>query len=170
MMQIGRIVKAQGLRGEVKMELETQKDDALENITLLYLKNERGDFYPVRINSWRTEFQSGLITFFVHFEQIADRSAAELLRNKAVYTDEETAKALIEPDPGNDLIDYEVMNEDNKFVGMVTDIMDSTAQRVLTVATTRGSLMIPVVDEYVTSIDEANAIIWCHNLNLLEDL
>ena len=170
MVQIGRIVKAQGLRGEVKLELETRNADALDHADMLYLTNERGDYYPVRINTVRTEFQSGTLSFFVHFEQIADRNAAELLKGKAVYADEHTASLILDEHTEESLFDFDVLNDLDEFVGMVSDVMDSGAQVVLTVATTRGSLMIPLVDEYVTSVDKVNGIIRCHNLDLLEGL
>ena len=51
---------------------------------------------------------------------------------------------------------------------MVIDEIDNGAQLVIVVATTSGTLMIPVVDQFVEEIDEVKSQILCKNLDLLE--
>lgn len=138
---------------------------------MVYLRNDRGDFYPCRIANLRVEGKGNKISFFVQFENIADRSSAEPLKNKALFVEKHVAELLISKfeDPTN-LLDFEVRNEHNKSIGYVMDLMDSGAQVVITVATTSGTLLIPLVDEYVQEVDYDTETIKCKNLDILEGL
>ncbi|GAB5410520.1 MAG: ribosome maturation factor RimM [Balneolaceae bacterium] len=169
--QVGHIVRSQGLKGELKVLFKGVTIEALQQLSVLYLRNNRGDFYPCRIINLRVDGKGNKISFFVQFETIADRTSAEALRNKAVFVETEIAEQLFSEQPEEDnLIDYEVLNNQNKSIGLVIDFMDSGAQIVITVATTSGSLLIPMVDEFVTEIDHNTKMITCQNLDLLEDL
>ena len=169
--QIGHIARSHGLNGELKINFETENPEALESLEMVYLRNDRGDFYPCRISNLRVEGKGNSISFFVQFDHIADRNAAELLSKRALFIETEKADALLQESPADDdLMDFEVLDENSNSIGLVIDYMDSGAQVVITVATTSGSLLIPVVDEYVLEIDENQRTIQCQNLNLLEDL
>ena len=139
--QIAHIARSQGLKGELKVLFEIDSVEAIEQILVVYLRSDRGDFYPCRIANLRVEGKGNKISFFVQFENIADRTSAEALKNKAVFIETTLAEQLF-----------------------------SGAQVVVTVATNSGSLLIPIVDEFVTEIDHQTKIIRCQNLAVLEDL
>ena len=78
-------------------------------------------------------------------------------------------KVLFEDEMENlNYIDFEVVDEKNHHKGLVIDELDNGAQLVIVVATTSGTLMIPVVDQFVDAIEEATSTIRCKNLDLLE--
>lgn len=169
--QIGHIARSQGLKGELKVLFEPDSSNAIQELSVVYLRNDRGDFYPCRIANLRVEGKGNKISFFVQFETIADRTSADALKNKAVYVETEIADRLFsEQLVDDDFIDYEVLNYQNESVGLVVDFLDSGAQVVITVATTSGSLLIPLVDEFVTEVDHAAKRIHCKNLDILEGL
>ena len=169
--QVGHIVRSQGLKGELKVLFESDDFETINQLQVVYLRNERGDLYPCRIANRRVEGKGNKISFFVQFENIADRSSAEVLKNKAIYVERQVADLLFtETEDPTDLIDFEVLNEQNKSIGYVIDLMDSGAQVVITVATTSGSLLIPLVDEYVIEVDYDAETIRCKNLEILEGL
>jgi 16S rRNA processing protein RimM len=169
--QVGHIVRSQGLKGELKVLFETESPEIVGQLSMVYLRNERGDFYPCRIANLRVEGKGNKISFFVQFDYIADRTSAEALKNRALFVEQKVATALFNEHIEEDtLLDYEVLNDQNKSVGLVIDFMDSGAQTVLTVATTSGSLLIPLVDEFVIEVNHETKVIRCQNLELLEDL
>tara|TARA_R110000868_G_scaffold306734_1_gene568015 strand:- start:47049 stop:47591 length:543 start_codon:yes stop_codon:yes gene_type:complete len=169
--QIAHIARSQGLKGELKVLFEIDSVEAIEQILVVYLRSDRGDFYPCRIANLRVEGKGNKISFFVQFENIADRTSAEALKNKAVFIETTLAEQLFSDEAEEEnLIDYEILNDRNKSIGLVIDFMDSGAQVVVTVATNSGSLLIPIVDEFVTEIDHQTKIIRCQNLAVLEDL
>lgn len=169
--QVGQIVRSQGLKGELKITLETEPPKNLEQLNMVYLRNDRGDFYPCRIANFRVEGKGNKISFFVQFDHIADRTSAEVLRNRALFVDQKVADQFFSDEPQDDtLLDYEVLNDQEEHIGLVIDLMDSGAQTVLTVATTSGSLLIPLVDEFVVEVNHEAQTIQCQNLEILEDL
>lgn len=169
--QVGHIVRSQGLKGELKVLFETESPEIVEHLSMVYLQNERGDFYPCRIANLRVEGKGNKISFFVQFDHIADRTSAEALKNRALFVDLKVAETLFNNDHEEDtLLDYEVLNNRNEHIGLVIDFMDSGAQTVLTVATTSGSLLIPLVDEFVVEVNHETKVIRCQNLEILEGL
>jgi 16S rRNA processing protein RimM len=167
---IGFVAKSHGLKGELKIQTEAIAPEEFTKLDLVYLQNNRGDYYPCRISHVRSEGADGRFSFFVHFDHIADRSAAEALRGKSIYVEHNIAEQLqliLEAEAS--YIDFEVIDSSNQSKGLVIDELDNGAQIVIVVATTSGSLMIPVVDQFVESIDEASTTIRCRNLDLLED-
>lgn len=169
--QIGIIIRSQGLKGECKVSFETGDTHLVEELQMVYLRNDRGDFYPCRISNIRVEGKGNKQSFFVQFDHIADRNSAESLKNRAVFIETDKAAAFFdEPEDQDSLIDFEVFDNSDESLGLVIDEMDNGAHLIIVVATSSGSLMIPVVEEYVLNIDNENRSIYCQNLNLLEDL
>lgn len=167
--QIGEIARSHGLKGELKVLLETEDPEVAQALNLVYLRNERGDFYPCRIASLRTEGKGNRISFFVQFDHIADRNSAEALRGKPLFIEHNKAEAFfLEDEEEDSFLDFEVTDENDNHVGLVTDELDNGAQLVLVIATTKGSLLVPVVDQFVSFIDEEAGVITCCNLDLLE--
>lgn len=172
--EIGRIVKAHGLDGTVRLvPLMDEAEYLFRENTLLYLKSRRGVLMPVRIESVRPE-AGGRSLFFVKFDRISDRSEADAYRDTAVYTDEEL------PDTPDDLADevtepigYRVVDPEGP-KGEVVGVMDNPAHPILEVHLERAgnedpvdSLLIPWVDEYVISSDASTRTLTCRNLNQL---
>ena len=167
--QIGEIARSHGLKGELKVLLETDNPEVAQTLNLVYLRNERGDFYPCRITSLRTEGKGNRISFFVQFDHIADRNSAEALRGKPLFIEHDKAEAFFPEDEEEEsFLDFEIRNEHDQHVGLVTDEIDNGAQLVLVIATTKGSLLVPMVDQFVSDIDEEAGVIRCCNLDLLE--
>lgn len=166
--QIGRINRSHGLGGEIIITFDDDITTEAENLELVYLQNERGDFYPARILSLYAEGKRNNQSFFVQFGHIADRNAAEKLKGQAIWVEAEKAGTLIAASETDLLIDLEVVDEHGRKIGLVTEIMDNPAHPILVVATTSGELLIPYVEHYVLRKDDAH--IYCRNLSHLEDL
>lgn len=167
---VGFVAKSHGLKGELKIQTESIAPDEFVKLELVYLQNNRGDYYPCRISHVRTEGSDGRFSFFVHFDHIADRSAAEALRGKSIFVETNIAEQMqLHLEAEATYLDYEVIDSNNQSKGLIIDELDNGAQLVIVVATTSGSLMIPVVDQFVESIDDASTTIRCRNLDLLED-
>lgn len=167
--EVGRIARSHGLKGELKIQFETNSSEIVQNLEMVYLQNSRGDYFPCRIRDIRTEGKEDRISFFVHFEHIADRNAAEALRGKPVFIETDKAGAFFqEVAEEANYLDFEVVNEDDQHKGLVIDELDNGAQLVIVVATTSGTLMIPMVDQFVVEVIEAESLIRCKNLDLLE--
>ncbi len=166
--QIGQIAQPQGMNGELKVSFFGDDMDFIENLSLVYLQNHRGDFIPARINNIRAQVKSNNYLFFVQFDHIADRNSAEELRNNPIFLETEKALDFIE-DTSESLQHYDVYINNNQYYGTVLEVLEGTAQDVLVVAKNSGKILIPLVNFYVTEIDDDEQAIYCQNLELLED-
>ena len=188
---VGRIGKARGLKGLVKViPAGPAEEDALTEGHLLYIRNERGDWVPLRIESVHTEVKKQRTLFFVKFDRIATREDAEALMDHGLYTDQKLEPAEMEEEPS--LIGYSVWthtpdtpdtsdSSEDSAIGIVQDLLGSSMQQVLVVQLhpfmdgdqteeiQPEILLIPLVDEYVEEIDHQTETILCKNLDQLEE-
>ena len=74
-LQIGEIVKPQGIRGEVKLRAMTSDMDRYARLETVYLK-EGGKYVPHKVRKGRS--YDGFA--FLQLEGVNDRNQAELLR------------------------------------------------------------------------------------------
>ncbi|WP_062377198.1 ribosome maturation factor RimM [Demequina pelophila] len=145
---VARIGRAHGLRGEVSVELRTDiPEDRL--IPGEAYETEPAEAGPLTIA--RVRVQSG--RWYVQFEEIGDRTAAENARGielvlDADESDEEDAWFVQE------LVGLEAVRPDGTVLGTVVDLMSMPAQDLLVVKQPGGSrAMIPFVEEFVPEVD-----------------
>ena len=167
--ELGRIGKARGLKGLVKVIPEgPAAEESLFEGNLLYMRNERGDWVPVRIESVHTEVKKQRTLFFVKFDRIATREEAEALMDHGLFTDQEPT--LPEEASESSFIGYRVFSKGEE-IGLVEDIVGSSMQQVLDIRLhqTGTSLLVPLVDEYVDQTDHQAKTIRCIHLDQLEE-
>lgn len=142
---IGKIVNAVALKGEVKVY--TYSDPArYEEISEIYVENE-----PHKIQNVR--FQGN--TVILKLAGIDDRNAAEACKNKDIYITEDELPELPEDTYYiRDLIGMDVVSEDGKVSGTLSDIITGTAQDLYEVKLENGKeLLIPGVGEFILDIN-----------------
>lgn len=167
--QVGHVERSHGLEGEVKVFFDVDDPKKVDELKLVYLRNERGDFYPARIIDFRVEGKRNKISFFVKFDHIADRTGAEALKSKGIYLETDEAEPFVhaEAEADDSLVDHEVYDGKDS-IGLVVDVMNNPAHPILVVATTSGSRLIPYIDHFVSETREGS--IYCQNLDELEGL
>ncbi len=169
--EIGRIERSHGLKGELKIQFEFTDPEIINELTLVYMLNDRGDYFPARIVDYRVEEKRNEFSFFVQFETIADRTAAEALKGKAVFLETENALPFLDSESEtSSVLHYDVYNENDEHLGIVMDILESPAQSVLNISSEKGSFMVPFVDRYVVEVKDEEEQLFCQNLSELEDL
>lgn len=170
-LQIGYIARPHGVNGVVLIYSDISTPQLFDNMDLVYLQDTRGDLVPARIESVRVQEKDQRLLFFVKFEHVTDRNQAEQLKNRVVYAERNKAAHLVEDeDTTDDYTSFRIIDENGQPAGEVTGMIDSPAHPVLEVVTRNGNqLLIPLVDEYIRSIDEDAHIIRCQNLSQLTD-
>lgn len=173
--EVGRIGKPRGLDGIVRVIPSTQFPGHLfSRIPLLYWRNSRSDFIPARIEDVRTENKRNHQTFFVKFDLITGRDNAEKAMDKALFVDRDVLQNIgfefeIEANEDITMYGYSVWYNHKK-AGEVLDIMKNPAHPIMEVKYGVGTILIPMVDEYVKSIDHSKKTITCINLDRLTDI
>ena len=151
---VGRIGKPQGIKGEVTVQVRTDDPDArfAAGSVLLADPPERG---PLTVSSSR--WQNGRLV--VHFTGVADRNAAEALRETLLQVD---ARTLPPPEDEDEFHDHVLRGmaaqlADGTDLGEVTDVLHLPHGDVLVVARadTSGEVLVPFVKAMVPVVDVA---------------
>ena len=119
-LMIGQIVKPQGVRGEVKVLPLTDDPERYGELETVYF-DEKGE-KSAKVLSARV--REGFA--YVALEGVADRDAAERLRNQALYVDRAHASPLPEGRYYiSDLIGMQVTDENGAELGQLVDVMQA---------------------------------------------
>ncbi len=168
--EIGRIGRARGLEGWIRLLPEISITDRfLRKNPIVYIKNDRSGFEPLRIEDFYTEEKRNQVSFFVKFDMITNRTDAEALRDKGLFSDKFDPATEIDPQPSDDdLTGYEI-RYDSDLIGRVLDLFSNPAHSIIEVKMDSGILLVPFVDEYIVDVDHDNRTINCQNLDQLID-
>ena len=168
---VGRIRKAHGIRGDVVVEALTDApDDVFAAGRRLLAGDANGNpaknGAELHVTS-ASPFKGG---FIVHFEEIADRTAAETWRERYLLVPaDELAPLRDDQVYVHELIGMRVELESGDEVGTVLETYELPQGLTLDVQRPRGTVMIPY-DRVVTSVDrEARVIRIAPPEGLLDD-
>lgn len=144
---IATVLKPQGIRGEVKIKVFLDDGEDIKSFKRVFVGGEEYALLSVRAQG---EFA------YVALRGIADRNAAELLRNKdiEVYRSE-----LPEPPEGRyyiaDLIGCEVVTSSGEVIGEVISVTPAKTD-IYTLQTPKGELSFAAADGVIESVDVQN--------------
>ncbi|MCU1406178.1 MAG: ribosome maturation factor RimM [Glaciihabitans sp.] len=153
-LRIGRLTKAHGLKGALKIELYT--DDPERRFV-------PGAVFSLQVptgHAWHGKtlelielrfYNSHAVGFF---KDVPDRSAAEALVKAILWVEQDVAELPEEDDAWYDhqLVGLTVLRDGEK-VGTVSQIDHFPAQDLLTVDTPGGDVLVPFVKAIVTAVD-----------------
>ena len=158
---VGEIVAPFGIRGEVKVLLDTDFPDLVLQAKVLWIGDP-----PVRyaVEAARPHQQMAVLKV----AGCDDRNAAEALRGELVQV---PAADVPAPAEGEyfyyQLIGLEVWTEEGELLGRVQDIASTGNNEVLLVKGPRGEVLLPVIEAVVRQVDLPSGRILVH---LLEGL
>jgi 16S rRNA processing protein RimM len=155
-LRVGRLVKAHGLKGALKVELYT--DDPARRFT----PGARFTLQVPTTSDWHGKtlelvelrwYNTHAVAFF---KDVPDRTAAESLVKAILWVEQETEELPVEEDAWYDhqLVGLGVIR-DGVRVGTVSQIDHLPAQDLLTVKTDSGDVLVPFVKEIVPGVDIA---------------
>ena len=142
LLEVGRVAKAHGLRGEVVVALSTDRTERLDPGTVLH--SDRGDLVVVSArphqHRWIVQFEG------VHSREAADALHGELLR----------AEPLDDPDAlfVHELIGSEVVDEAGTVLGTVESVEQNPASNLLVLD---GGALVPV--RFITAREEHRLVV-----------
>ncbi len=159
---VGRVLRAHGVRGELKVVPEADDPARLEVLSTLYLGTDADRAQPHEVEAVRPQHTKRGTLALVKLRGIDTREAAEALRRRLVFAPEadlpplETGEAFI-----HDLVGLDVVTTDGAPVGTVEDVWSGPAHAVYVVARdAKEPAMIPAVEEFVAEVDlEANRLV-----------
>ena len=149
-LQIGEIVKPQGIRGEVKLKAMTSDLTRYARLEYVYLL-KKGEYVKTEVEKGRT--YDGFA--FLKLKGVSDRNEAELMRGVKVFVDREHAIDLDEDENFVcDLIGLKAVDTQGNEIGTLRDVLTPNAVcDVYAFDTPRGEMMIPALRRVVKEVD-----------------
>ncbi len=154
---IGRVGSPVGIKGEVRITLYAQDSTNLKEGKVLLLERA-GKTINATIRKLRYQKDRPV----VKLEGVDDRNVAEEIRGMDVSIYASDLEELPEGEHYvRDLIGCRVIDTtDGREVGILSDVIQNTAQSILEVRTVEGkSVLIPAVDAFLRGIDEEAGMI-----------
>lgn len=160
---IGRIVKPQGVRGELKIIPETDDPGRFLLLKRVFLRDK--DAYSeaeVISSSVRDGFA------YISLSSVPDRNAAEALRGQDVFVAREDAVKLPE---GRyyicDIIGCRLVTDDGREVGVIDEVIQTGANDVYSAKGEKGEMLIPAIKDAIRRYDVENGFIYINEEWLL---
>jgi 16S rRNA processing protein RimM len=153
-LRVGRLVKAHGLKGALKVELYTDDPDrrftpgATFTLQVPTTSAWHGKTLELAELRW---YNTHAVAFF---KDVSDRTAAESLVKAILWVEQDSAELPVEEDAWYDhqLVGLAIIR-DGARVGVVTHVDHLPAQDLLTVKTDTGDVLVPFVKAIVPSVD-----------------
>ena len=160
--KIGKIVNAVGLKGEVKVYNYSDSEEVYERTPEIYAGDKL-----LQVQKCNT--QKNMV--ILKLSGIDDRNAAEAAKGTELFITEADLPELQEGQFYiRDLIGMEVEEQGGSFHGVVTDVLQNTAQDIFEVKTMMETVLIPKVDAFVQKIDGKERLITVTLIEGLTDL
>lgn len=143
---IGKILKPQGIKGELKVKPLLDDLNIIANVKDFVINNKT---YTLKSLSFREGF------IYICFNEIQQRNDAELLRGKHLLINREIAtKTLKDGDYFmDDIIGLTVEDELGKIYGVVEDIQNFGSKDVYYINNGKKEILFPCIDGLVTDVD-----------------
>ena len=151
---VGRIQRPHGVRGEIKISIDTHYPERIAELAVLYIGTDQYDEdsaveYPLK--SVRRHGEQLLLML----NGINDRNTADLLRGKLVMMRIDQSEPLDEDEfYAYEIIGMAVYTDDEEYLGDVMEIMETGANDVFILqGGARGTVLIPDIEDVVHTID-----------------
>ena len=148
---VGRVVKPQGRRGEVAVEVFSDRPDRFPTLRRAYVPGPGGEPREVRVEGVFPHKGR----YVVKLEGIDSIDAADTLRGLELRIPEEDLEAL--PDGSyyhHQLTGLAVVDEAGEPMGSVEEVVATAADaRILVVRGPQGETLLPFADAFVRSVD-----------------
>lgn len=148
MIEIARILKPHGIRGDLKVRLFSENLEAFAERGFAYVKKDN-DFKRTAYTAVRIDAPF----VYVHFDGVDTRNDAEALTGTTLYLSREE---LDEPDEGEhyiiDLIGLKIVDDEDNELGTLKEILQHGAADVYVVKG-KKSFMFPALKRVILDID-----------------
>lgn len=164
--EIAQIVRAHGVTGELRVRLFNSDSDVLFDLESVRLRLPDGAVREADIASARPAADGFVL---LRIEGVSDRNQAEALRGAVLVVSRSDLPPVEEGEfYVCDILGADVFLVDGTRLGTVSDYRSYPSTDVLVVQGDRRRWEVPLVDDFVASVDPANRRIELHSVDGLE--
>ena len=169
---VGRIVKAHGIRGEVKVVPETDDPERFLDFESVFIGTEPGKARAYTLKGIRFQPSSKGITVLASFDEVKTRNDADALVKSRLYVSEGALQLEDDEYFLHDLIGCASSRcTDEEHIGVIKDVLEMPAHFIYLVDRNgKPDVMIPAVDAFIEEVDlEARRITITSIEGLIDD-
>ena len=148
--QLGNVIKAHGLNGEIQIYLDVDVPEEYEELESIFIL-QGTKLIPFFIDTLQINSNKAL----TKLEGVDRREDAEALAGKEVYLPLSALPELEEDQYYyHDIIGFDFY-DNGKLLGIVENVIAFSAQTLLTVKVNNTEVLVPLQDEIIRSVDKA---------------
>ena len=150
MIEIGEIVKPQGIRGEVKI-ISQRSAENYKNLRHIFVEKTEMEIETISCRD----------ALYVKFVGVNSRNDAENLRGKMCYAKEDELQTLAENEfYFEELIGATVVDENNETIGEIEDIDQFGAADVIWIRERNSLFSVPFLDSIFKSVENGKVVVF----------
>lgn len=147
---VGKIVKAHGVRGEVKVFPLTNLSGRFESLTTVILERKDGVRIETEINSIRGSADN----IIASFTAIETREQADEIRGAFISVRREDMPTLDSDQYYTiDLVGMSVRDEQGTDLGTIEEVIEYPASAALVIRSATGVIEMPAVRDFIITVD-----------------
>jgi len=147
---IGRIVAPRGVRGELRVDIETDDPERFRALRRVLVGEEHAAYAVRRARVHESQVLLTLVG-------VDDRDAAEALRGQWIYVAIEDALPLGEGEYYHfQIVGLQVITAEGEALGRITEILPTGANDVYVIQGPRGEILVPALEGVILNVDLPN--------------
>jgi 16S rRNA processing protein RimM len=151
LVEIGKIVKSQGLRGCLKVASYLGSGEVLDSLDEAFLKTEEGGRKRFRVEQ---ALRRGERFFLLKLEGVDDRDSASMLVGREVLASARHLQSLPEGEYyWRELIGLRVLTEEGEALGTIEAVFPTGSNDVYVCRGGEREILLPAISEVVRKID-----------------
>lgn len=166
-LKIGTITQPFGIKGEMKVYPHTDDPARFKKLKKIYVENKTGyDEYEIE------SAKMSLPLVIIKLKGFDTPEAVRVLRQCDIYVSRDDAAPLKEGEYYfADILGLKVIDEDEKPLGCITDILETGANDVYEITSDDGKkILLPAIKECILNIDIESSVMKVHVIDGLLDL
>lgn len=154
--ELGKITKIHSFKGEVILFLDTDVPENYYNIEHLFLEINK-QLVPFFIESKKVQKAQSLR---VKFEGVNTEEDALIITNKKAFLPLAALPQLKEDQfYYHEITDFNITNQQNEVVGSIIEVIDNSANRLVSVKVNNNEALLPFNDNHILKVDKPNKTI-----------
>ena len=154
LVQVGTIVRAHGVQGEVKVRPDTDDPARVVGLTVVFVGESSTVSGERDVVSCRIQESRHGQTILLRLAGVTSRESADALRGALVFAREDDLPGLDDDEYYLDeLVGMHVVEDDGRDLGIVKEVLELPAHPVLLLEVDGRDVLIPAVSPFITHVD-----------------
>ena len=153
---IGKIVAARGLDGELLLKHELGKKTSLKGLQAIFIEDKKDSFIPWFIESTQLKSENEV---YLKLETVNTREAALKLNQKKVWLPEKDFKKFSSRTAPSGILGYSIM-QNQEALGNILEVIEQPQQLLCRIEINNNEVLIPLHEDTLKKIDHQKKQVW----------